>query len=392
MLKLILLLGTVVILFGASNENVKSVQHSKTATKLDLSNYKEVNGTREHLYMDENISKQYRSGDYHYEPTEKGDGFEESETLTNPVFYGSFDKIYRFDPLYMEEDKDNDKTYEKILNTIKKYDSNDTEDIIVSLTGHTSSVEKPEEEVSLDSGYTNFFQSIAQDDDLDLNTSIDNANEYLEEVTKRLEDDNVSRRIMLIENRKGDVNLYTEAAGDGKDLNDRVDVVIYVKDFVDPDTDGDGVHDLKDYCPDTPLGSKVDVNGCPVVMTLNLVFSFDNAGIEDNKSFDDVMNLSDFMQKYPVYHATIIGHTDNAGPAAYNVKLSKRRAALVVDMLVNDGVDAKRLSSDGRGESEPVASNKTKEGRFKNRRTEVELFIPKKSARSKGLTLRKRGE
>jgi OOP family OmpA-OmpF porin len=57
----------------------------------------------------------------------------------------------------------------------------------------------------------------------------------------------------------------------------------------------------------------------------------------------------------------------------YNQKLSEKRAEMVKEMLIKDGVDASRLSASGKGESQPVASNKTKQGRAENRRIEVEL-------------------
>jgi outer membrane protein OmpA-like peptidoglycan-associated protein len=69
----------------------------------------------------------------------------------------------------------------------------------------------------------------------------------------------------------------------------------------------------------------------------------------------------------------IIGHTDSVGSDAFNQKLSEQRAASVVSFLLSQGVAADKLSSEGRGESEPVDSNDTDAGRAKNRRVEIHL-------------------
>jgi outer membrane protein OmpA-like peptidoglycan-associated protein len=69
------------------------------------------------------------------------------------------------------------------------------------------------------------------------------------------------------------------------------------------------------------------------------------------------------------------GNTDNVGDAEWNRKLSKRRAQAIVDYLVSRGIDPSRLVAKGNGSARPVASNKTPEGRAKNRRTDI-LFIP----------------
>jgi OOP family OmpA-OmpF porin len=67
------------------------------------------------------------------------------------------------------------------------------------------------------------------------------------------------------------------------------------------------------------------------------------------------------------------GHTDSVGTDAYNQKLSERRAAAVKEYLVSKGVPASKITTIGKGESQPVATNKTKEGRQKNRRVDIEF-------------------
>ena len=68
-----------------------------------------------------------------------------------------------------------------------------------------------------------------------------------------------------------------------------------------------------------------------------------------------------------------VGHTDSVGSEAYNQKLSVRRAEAVTAYLVSKGIEKNRIYTEGKGEKQPVADNKTKEGRTKNRRVEIEV-------------------
>jgi outer membrane protein OmpA-like peptidoglycan-associated protein len=70
----------------------------------------------------------------------------------------------------------------------------------------------------------------------------------------------------------------------------------------------------------------------------------------------------------------ISGHTDNVGTEQYNVELSEKRARSVYNYLIDKGIDPKRLSYEGYGESDPIATNETEEGRAKNRRTEIKIL------------------
>lgn len=138
------------------------------------------------------------------------------------------------------------------------------------------------------------------------------------------------------------------------------------------DSDKDGVFDPQDKCPDTPAGFKVDTDGCPVKATLHLNFATSSNKV-DAAGTAKVAAFASFLKDSPAYKASIVGHTDSTGSEVYNQKLSEKRAEMVKEMLIKDGVDASRLSASGKGESQPVASNKTKQGRAENRRIEVEL-------------------
>ena len=109
-------------------------------------------------------------------------------------------------------------------------------------------------------------------------------------------------------------------------------------------------------------------------LTLHINFDTDKAGIRP-ADLAELQKAIDFVKRYPGRKITIAGHTDNTGDAKYNQGLSERRAAAVKDYLLKNGVtDGGRITTAGYGLSRPVADNKTKEGRFQNRR--VEIVVP----------------
>lgn len=146
------------------------------------------------------------------------------------------------------------------------------------------------------------------------------------------------------------------------------------KKIVDLDSDGDGVPDSLDQCPNTPPGMKVDRVGCPVAIpekvsiTLLVEFDFDKAVVKP-QYHSDIEKVANFLQAYPKTTGVLEGHTDSIGSEEYNMKLSERRAESVKKYIVEKfNIEASRLSTVGHGESKPVASNDTDAGREKNRR------------------------
>jgi len=114
-------------------------------------------------------------------------------------------------------------------------------------------------------------------------------------------------------------------------------------------------------------------------IVLNVEFDTDSAIVQD-KYYDDIKQLADFMKAYPKTTAVIEGHTDNVGSAEYNQKLSQARANSVRQYLIdNFGIKASRLSAIGYGLTKPIASNDTEEGRQKNRRVQVVVKTVKKN-------------
>jgi outer membrane protein OmpA-like peptidoglycan-associated protein len=161
----------------------------------------------------------------------------------------------------------------------------------------------------------------------------------------------------------------------------------------DGDEDSDGVFDRRDRCPDTPENTEVDHRGCPLpqypvavkpvepapqteVITLsdagNVLFDFDKSDLTPAAKAQ-LDTLMDKLRNADVVSIKVIGHTDSKGSDAYNQALSERRASSVAAYLLSQGLAPNKLTSEGRGESEPVADNATDEGRAENRRVELHI-------------------
>lgn len=155
------------------------------------------------------------------------------------------------------------------------------------------------------------------------------------------------------------------------------------------DTDGDGVFDSKDQCPDTPKQYKVDAVGCPMELTesvaikLAVKFDTDKAVVKD-QYLADIGNLATFMNQYANTVVTVEGHTDSQGSDAYNKTLSQKRADAVKAVLITKfGIAADRVNAVGFGEEKPVAENETAAGREENRRVvgQVSTDVKRKQTR-----------
>ena len=141
------------------------------------------------------------------------------------------------------------------------------------------------------------------------------------------------------------------------------------------DSDGDGVVDSADKCPDTPKGDRVDVYGCSFKTELRLpgvVFETNKADLK-SESMPILDGAVATLKKYPELIVEVAGHTDSVGADAFNLNLSKRRAETVMKYLKDNGV-GNTLRSRGYGEKQPVASNKTDEGRSQNRRVVLRIL------------------
>ncbi|MAB65537.1 MAG: hypothetical protein CL662_01735 [Bacteroidetes bacterium] len=147
-----------------------------------------------------------------------------------------------------------------------------------------------------------------------------------------------------------------------------------------PDTDNDGIIDKEDDCP-TLKGIKPN-KGCPEVSAdvklkmdvifKNLLFATNSANI-DATSLDDLDELIKIMSDDEDLRLSIEGHTDNRGNNEYNLELSRLRAEAVKQYLVNGGISASRINAVGYGETRPITTNETANGRLKNRRVELNI-------------------
>lgn len=202
-----------------------------------------------------------------------------------------------------------------------------------------------------------------------------------------------------------------DADGDGiaDSLDKCLDTPVAARGFVDKngcplDTDGDGVPDYLDKCPDTPIEARslVDKNGCTPDLNKNVqkqvpqqaavavtkkpeikkevknLFQKALQGIqfETGKyiirpiSFTILNQIAGVLIANPTYIVEIRGHTDSDGNPEANLKLSTQRAEAVMKYLIRKGVDAKRMTAKGYGDTLPVYSNKTSTGKALNRRVE----------------------
>ena len=135
-----------------------------------------------------------------------------------------------------------------------------------------------------------------------------------------------------------------------------------------PDLDGDGVYDYLDKCPTTPKGATVDNRGCWVIRGVKFETARWDIKAMSYRYLDEVATI---LKNNLGLKVEIQGHTDNRGSAKYNQKLSDRRANAVMGYLVGRGISPNRLTASGYGFSKPATSNDTPAGRAQNRRVEL---------------------
>ena len=163
-------------------------------------------------------------------------------------------------------------------------------------------------------------------------------------------------------------------------LKQRVSTLEGIVDELNNDEDGDGVSDRFDKCPGTPAGTQVDGAGCPIKFPetkthatvgtySNIQFEFDSSVLK-TESYSTLDRLSSELRESGAT-VTLDGHASAEGTEEYNMTLSQDRANSVKQYLVNSGVDAAKINVQAFGESAPIASNATEEGRVVNRRVEI---------------------
>ena len=120
-----------------------------------------------------------------------------------------------------------------------------------------------------------------------------------------------------------------------------------------------------------PAGAKVTLNA-------DALFDFDKSTLKP-AAVASLNSLAGKVKSLTLEVIVAVGHTDSVGTDAYNQKLSIRRAEAVKKHLVSQGIEAKRIYVEGKGESQPVADNKTADGRAKNRRVQIEAIGTRKN-------------
>lgn len=122
-------------------------------------------------------------------------------------------------------------------------------------------------------------------------------------------------------------------------------------------------------------GAEVDRvgEGIAVKFDNSLLFDFDSAQLR-SMARNELSSLASNLQEYPNTDLVIVGHTDAVGSDEYNMELSQRRAEAARGELIAEGVAPNRITTVGKGEAEPIASNDTDAGRQQNRRVEVAIY------------------
>ena len=332
---------------------------------------------------------------------------------------GDFKQIVRFDMLGFDGDSLGSKyknQLDKIINTIKETTSKGNE-VLITVIGHTNEPTDDMNEKTIQSrAYASKIQRWFRYS-LDSKSSIEKSKKYALKIQDALVNGGIDKNITVVEYRGGKDMFFSDESTEGRDLSNRVMVTMYVLNPKEKDSDGDGVFDSSDKCPATPIGIKVDAQGCPIAVALpvsvptpvvvidsdsdgvvdaldkcpntpkgeevdkqgcpitqNLLLHFDtNSSVIAKASYSKVLLFADFLKKNPTYKAQIIGYTDSVGSHEANMKLSQKRAISVKTALVQEGVEDSRITTEGHGELNPVADNMYTPGREANRRIEAKL-------------------
>jgi OOP family OmpA-OmpF porin len=140
------------------------------------------------------------------------------------------------------------------------------------------------------------------------------------------------------------------------------------------DSDGDGIIDKKDKCPNTGKNLIVDYNGCPKTASLNINFDLSKYNILKHYT-KNLKTFSKFLKQNKGCQVVIYGYADSTGSKKGNKILSQKRANEVKKTLQKYGVNSTKLTAIGMGDENPIADNADADGRAKNRRIEIELIF-----------------
>ncbi|WP_299492213.1 OmpA family protein [uncultured Shewanella sp.] len=145
------------------------------------------------------------------------------------------------------------------------------------------------------------------------------------------------------------------------------------------DSDGDGVPDDIDQCPNTPPNERVDAYGCTIyedkIFKFEIGAEFDNnSAVVKESAMPDIKKVADFMIEYPDSMVEVSGYASNVGAPDYNMALSQRRADAVAEILVTRyGIDKSRVTSKGYGITKPLIPGRSAAANKANRRIEAQV-------------------
>ena len=324
-----------------------AVEGSENKFKIDQEVY--LNKVQE--YNEQSPVKSDKLGLYDYEFNIAANKNVASTKLDNHLMYDNFELIKRFEFIDMNDIDLADEIYnENIKQIAEKIKSYDRDDIKVTVIGHTKNMENDEK-------------------------SYDKALKYSKTINELLVKNGVNEEKIIFQSRVDFDNAFLET--DLHDINNVVAVALYVPKLKPVlDDDKDGVINELDKCPDTPKGYTVDQDGCTIKINLEVLFENDSAVVkEDSKA--KVLAYAKFLNDNKQFNTMITGHASKESKnsrTSYNQILSLNRANAIKDILVENNVEANRISTQGKGFSAPIADNLTAEGRALNRRIEASLI------------------
>lgn len=301
-------------------------------------------------YTDDSPKKSEKLGLYDYEFNVVANKNVKSTKMDNHLMYDKFELIKRFDFINMDNfDLDNNNISE-IADTINNYKN---DDIKVTVIGHRQASKDKEKSYGI-------------------------AASYAKTIKDQLINAGVDEKVIISESRVDYDRSYLETNSEGKTLNNVTAIALYVpKKIVKPifDDDKDGVINEIDECPNTSAGYTVDEKGCTNKINLEVLFDHDSAVIKENTK-EKVLAYAKYLNDNKEFSTVITGHTSRTKKSSYeyNLKLSASRANAVKELLIEYGVDDSRISSVGKGFTEPITTNDTLEGRALNRRIEAVLI------------------
>ena len=315
------------------------------------------------------VSIAFSNGLYDDSYFDNVDQVQNENKINKHLLYENLDKIIRFKPIFFNPSTNEvkEESHDFIDEIVKNYEEYKNRKITFTIIGYTDAVQTKTERLNQSSWFS------TSNNDLNAESSQKISLQYAKYVQNKFESLNIPNDIIVIEQRGGKNNLYSGITKEGRDKNYRVMVSMYISKDKNADNDNDGIIDTKDKCPQTVKGHGVDENGCSTILNKTINYE-ENSYTLNTKSTKKIDDLVVFLKKYPEFKVLIYGHTANEGTGLQNQLLSEKRALSIRKYLMLKKIKTSRISVYGKSSKSPLASNKTTEGRAKNRRVEIKLY------------------